>query len=165
MKDRKILIVDKTFQYSFIKKNILLMLFTFLLIFIVLSIWEKLQVRQGFLLRPPQNGEIIAWAKANNVSEGSAEFLRQFILRAKVYTFYQLLWMPMLLVMVINVIVLVIANIYYSNTIIGPIYRLKMFLERKIKGEEIEPLHFRKNDAFYDLAELVNKACNIDIKK
>jgi len=39
--------------------------------------------------------------------------------------------------MVINVIVLVIANIYYSNTIIGPIYRLKMFLERKIRGEEV----------------------------
>ena len=159
MKDRKTLIVDKTFQYSFIKKNILLMLFTFLLIFIALTVWEKLQVSQGFLLRPPQNGEIVEWAKANNVSEGSAEYLRQFILRAKVYTFYQLLWIPLAIVMVINVIVLIIANIYYSNTIIGPIYRLKMFLERKIRGEEVEPLHFRKNDAFHDLAELVNQAC------
>ena len=163
MINRKKLIVDKKFQYSFIKKNIQLLLFTFLLIFIVISLWEKFQVEQGFLLRPPENREIINWAKINHVGLDSAEFMRQFILRAKVYTFFQLLWKPMALVLVINVLVLFIANVYYSNTIAGPIHHLTMLLERRLKGENIEALHFRKNDAFYDLAELINKT--LDLKK
>ncbi|MCB4791102.1 MAG: hypothetical protein LHV68_04360 [Elusimicrobia bacterium] len=158
MKERKLLIVDKKFQYAFIKKNLILMFFTFLLIFAVLSIWEKFQVRQGFLLRPPENSEIVEWAKANHIDVNSAEFMRQFIQRAKVYTFFQLLWKPMALVLVINVLVLIIANIYYSHTIAGPIHHLKMMLESKIRGEVIEPVHFRKDDAFHDLAEVINKA-------
>ena len=137
------------------------MFFTFLLIFIILSAWEKFQVNQGFLLRPPQNSEIIAWAKANNVRQDSAEFMRQFILKAKVYTYFQLLWKPMALVLVINVIVLVIANIYYSNAIVGPIYRLKLLLEQKIRGENVEALHFRRNDAFHELAELINNVMKL----
>lgn len=157
MNDRKILIVDKKFQYSFITKNLILLCFTFFLIFAVISMWEKYQVKQGFLLSPPENTQIIAWAKANNVDVNSAEFMRQFILQAKVYTFFQLLWQPMVIVLVLNALILIIANVYYSNTIVGPIYRLKALLEKKIRGEKVEPLHFRKNDEFHDLAELINK--------
>jgi methyl-accepting chemotaxis protein len=161
MNGRKILIVDKKFQYTFITKNLILLCFTFFLIFAVIGLWEKYQVNQGFLLRPPENAQIIAWAKANNVDMNSAEFMRQFILQAKVYTFFQLLWQPMAIVLIINALVLILANIYYSNTIVGPIYRLKALLERKIRGEKVEPLHFRKNDAFHELAELINKTLGL----
>lgn len=157
MKQRKRYIVDSRLQYSIIGKNILLLLFTFALIAATLFFWEKMQTKQGFLIRLPQNSEVAAWAQENNVRVDSAEFLRQFIKMARVYTFFDLLWKPLAAVLLLNIIILIAANVYLTNKIAGPIHRLKIVLQNKLDGVETEPVHFRKNDEFSDLAELVNR--------
>ena len=157
MNIRKVFIVDKRFQYSFIVKNLMLMLVTFLLIFIVMGIWENYQTRQGFLIRPPSNEQILQWAKANNITPDNPEYSKQFILQAKVYTFFELMWKPLVLVLLLNIIVLLGANIYYSNRIVGPIYRLKGVLKKKLEGQKIYPICFRDGDPFQDLADLMNE--------
>ncbi|MBN1822820.1 MAG: hypothetical protein JW803_00715 [Endomicrobiales bacterium] len=154
---RKSLLVDKKFQYSIIVGNVILLAVMFFTILIAVLVWEKYQVKQGFLLRPPPNSEVIAWAQSNNVKENSVEFLTQFIKMAKVYTFFDLIWKPMLIVFLINIVILVTANLYYTNKIAGPIYRLKTLLEKKLAGDEVEPIKFRKGDAFHELALLINK--------
>jgi methyl-accepting chemotaxis protein len=162
---RKSFIIDRKFQYKFILKNLMLMVFTFVLIIGVLKWWEMRQLKQGFLLRMPQNSVVVAWAKQNNVPIESAAFLREFLRRAEPYTFFDLLWKPLGLVLVINVIVLIIANIYYSHRIVGPIYRLKKELERKLNGEKINAINFRKKDAFQELADIINKVLALEQKK
>ena len=162
---RKKYIVDKSFQYGLILKNLVMLFFTFALIVAVLFVWEKYQTKQGFLIRLPQNSAVIAWAKENNVSPGSAEFMQQFIKMSTVYTFFDLLWKPLALVFALNLLILTAANIYYSNKIAGPIYRLKNELERKLNGEEVEPVFFRKNDAFHDLAVLINRFMDLQTSK
>jgi methyl-accepting chemotaxis protein len=161
MNIRTIFIVDPKFQIKFILKNLLLLLITFVMLFGALKVWEKYQVNQGFLLRPPTNSSVVAWARQNNVPLDSADFLREFIHRAQVYTFFDLLWKPMLLILLINILILIVANIYYSHKIIGPIHRLKNELERKLSGEEIPAIRFRKNDPFQELAELINKVLKL----
>jgi methyl-accepting chemotaxis protein len=165
MKKRKQLIVDKKFQYSLVLNNLILLFITFALIAVALLVWENYQTKQGFLIRLPQNSEVVTWAKANNVKTDSAQFLTQFIRMAKVYTFFDLLWKPLAAMLVLNVIILIIANLYFSNTIVGPIHRLKDVLERKLRGEAVEPVAFRKNDEFHDLAELVNQVICQDYQK
>jgi hypothetical protein len=138
-------------------KNMLLMLVTFLLIFIVMGIWENYQTRQGFLLRPPTNEQVMQWAKDHNVTPDNPEYSKQFLLQAKVYTFFELMWKPLVVVLLLNVLVLLTANIYYSNRIVGPIHRLKKVLKKKIEGQQIYPVSFREGDPFQELAELTNQ--------
>jgi methyl-accepting chemotaxis protein len=157
MNMRRILIVDKKFQYAFILRNLALLLIAFVMIFAFIKIWEKRQTEQGFLLRPPPNYEMIAWAQQNNIEIGSAAFLQGFIEKARVYTFFGLLWQPLAAILIINVIILVIANIYHSHRIAGPIHRLKKVLEQKLNGENVAPVRFRENDSFQELADVVNK--------
>lgn len=157
MKLRKRFIVDKKLQYSIITKNLLLLALTFAMIAAVLFAWEKYQTRQGFLIRLPQNSTVNSWARENSITVGSAEYMRQFIKMAKVYTFFDLLWKPLALVLFLNALILVAASMYFSNSIAGPIHRLKAVLKKRLEGGETETVHFRKNDAFGELAELVNK--------
>ncbi|MCX5777890.1 MAG: hypothetical protein NTU66_01510 [Elusimicrobia bacterium] len=161
MNIRKIFIVDRKFQGNFIFKNLLLLVIAFVMLFGAIKVWEKYQVNQGFLLRPPQNSSVVAWAQQNNVPLDSAQFLREFIRRAQVFTFFDLIWKPLLLVLLINILILVIANIYYSHKIAGPIFRLKSQLQRKLNGEDIPAIRFRKNDPFQELAELINKVLQL----
>lgn len=165
MKLRTMFIVDKQFQYSFILKNLILLVFSFVLVFLAIRVWEQNQVKQGFLIRPPKNIEVMEWAKANNIKPDSAEYARRFIEAGTVYTVFSLIWKPIVTVLVLNIIILVLASIYYSHRIAGPIYRLKKLLEEKIKGGHIEPVYFRKNDEFQELAELINKVLSLERKQ
>lgn len=157
MTPRKVLIVNKQFQYSYIFKNLMMLLVAFAMIFGAIKVWEKYTVKQGFFLHPPANAEVVAWAKANNVDINSAEFMRHFIEAAKVYTFFDILWKPLAGVLVLNVIILIIANIYYSHRIAGPIHRIKLTLEQKMRGEHYGPISFRKKDEFQEVAEMLNR--------
>ena len=56
--------------------------------------------------------------------------------------------------------VLVAYGLYFSNRIAGPIYHLKNHLRDRSEGKSRGPLHFRNNDFFPELPELVNRALN-----
>ena len=104
--------INKKFQYSFIFRNILFLLLSFILVFGIMLVWNMAKFRQGFLIQPPKNEIIEEWAKENNVDPGSSEYAYQFILQAKTYTFFDLTWKPLLVVFVINAVFLSLANFY-----------------------------------------------------
>ena len=155
--------INKKFQYSFIFRNIIFLLLSFLFVFSIMLVWNMAKFRQGFLIQPPKNEIIEEWARENHVEPGSAEYAYQFILQAKTYTFFDITWKPLLVVFIINAVFLSLANFYYSHKIVGPIFRLNNYFERWIKREETKPLIFRKTDKFeyHHLAENINKALEI----
>lgn len=161
---RKTVLIDKQFQFSFTVKNLIVFLFAVFTIFAVVKIWEVFATDQGFFLKPPTNAEMTAWAKANNVPTEGPEFIQQFVLQARPYTFFDILWKPITIVLVLNILVLIFANIYYSHKIIGPIYNLKRVLEKRIKEGKIEKVKFRKGDAFQELPSLVNQVLDLTKK-
>jgi hypothetical protein len=156
-------LIDKKFQYSFILRNIIFLLLSFILVFCIMLMWNVAKFRQGFLIQPPTNGQVEEWAKENNVEPGSGEYAYQFILQAKTYTFFDITWKPLLVVFLLNAAFLSLANVYYSHKIAGPIYKLNLFFEKLIKNKEVETLTFRKTDRYEykKLAEKINKALEI----
>lgn len=161
---RKRFIIDKQLQHSFIFTNLIILSVTVLLIFLAIIVWNKYRFNQGFLLQPPSNEEVVAWAEEHDVEVDSAEFWQQFLMQAKVYTFFDLIWKPIVIIFVINTVILILGNIVYSHRIAGPIYRLKKLLHQKLEGKSIEPIAFRKNDAFHDLADLMNRVLMLERK-
>jgi len=56
----------------------------------------------------------------------------------------------------ITVILLAYIGVRFSHHIAGPVYKIEETIDKIAKGEEVEPLHFRKNDSVKDLAEKFN---------
>ena len=158
-------IIDKEFQIAYILRNLLLLALIVMSVAIVFVAWNHYQLHQGFLLRPPTGEQVINWAKANNVPQDSGLFAYQFMLQAKAYTFFGLLWRPLTLVLLCNLIILTFTGIYFSYKIAGPIYHMKNLLRDKIAGKPVTQLEFRKNDPFHELSDLVNQAMNLEKKK
>lgn len=151
-------IVDKEFQYSYIIRNLILLVFIIASICAVLVFWNKYRFEQGFLLRPPSEQQVMAWAQANNVSPKSPEFIVQFMLQAKPYTFYDIILKPMIVIFFLNVAIIIISGLYFSYKIAGPIHILKNALRKRIETGNSEPLKVKKNDPFHELTNLANLA-------
>ena len=161
MRRRKQFIVDKKFQYWFIAKNLLFLVFFIISLVVILFLWEKNQYKQGLLLRLPSNEQIAQWAEENNFRSDSVEYAYQFYIQAKHYTFFGLLWKPITIILFINIFIIILVNIYFSHKIAGPIYKLKKTLREKLEGEIIKPIVLRKGDAFHDLADIINQVLNL----
>lgn len=58
--------------------------------------------------------------------------------------------------LVITAILLTFIGIRFSHHIAGPVYKLEESMDKLARGEEVEPLHFRKGDAVNGLAEKFN---------
>jgi hypothetical protein len=157
-------IVDKEFQVAYILRNLLLLALIVVSVAVIFIAWNHFQVRQGFLIRPPSGEQVISWAKANNVSQDSGMFAYQFMTQAKAYTFFDLLWKPLTLVLLGNLIILTFTGIYFSYKIAGPIYHMKNLLRDKIAGKPVTRLQFRKSDPFHELSDLVNQAMDLTKK-
>ncbi len=52
---------------------------------------------------------------------------------------------------------LVIAGLFLSHKVAGPVHRLKLYLNSIIEDEHFHELSFRKGDYFSDLAETLNR--------
>ncbi|OGS03852.1 MAG: hypothetical protein A2339_00745 [Elusimicrobia bacterium RIFOXYB12_FULL_50_12] len=155
-------IVDKEFQYSFILRNILFLVFTLVFLGALIVGWNAIKFKQGFLLKLPPAEQVAQWAVENGVSSESAEYTNQFILQAKPYTFVDLIWRPVIVVLAADIIFLIIYGLYYSKKIAGPVYRLKQAMRDKIEGRKTERLIYRKSDPFHELEELANKALELE---
>lgn len=44
-----------------------------------------------------------------------------------------------------------------THRIAGPLYKLRLELQRMLQGEDINPIRFRKDDEFQDLPDLINR--------
>ena len=158
-------IIDKEFQIAYIMRNVALLSVIVVSVAVVFIAWNHYKIHQGFLLRPPSGEQVINWAKANNVPRDSGTFAYQFMVQAKTYTFFDLLWKPLTLVLLANLVILTFTGLYFSYKIAGPIYHMKNLLRDKIAGKPVTQLEFRKHDPFHELSALVNQAMNLEKKK
>src|SRR3989339_1107962 len=108
---RKRLIINREFQYSFIKKDLLFLLLTAALFFILVIVWNRYKVKQGFLLDIPSVEEVSVWAEASGIPPADARYWQRFIEKAKPYTFLDIIWKPLLVVLLINGLLLFIFSL------------------------------------------------------
>jgi HAMP domain-containing protein len=64
---------------------------------------------------------------------------------------------PLIIILPIVFAVLAIIVIFISHRIAGPLYRLKMYMEKVENGDYSVKLNFRKNDAIHDIADGFNR--------
>ena len=57
---------------------------------------------------------------------------------------------------IITSVLLVYIGLRFSHHVAGPIYKMEETIDRMVKGEKVELLHFRKSDSVNDLAEKFN---------
>jgi hypothetical protein len=57
----------------------------------------------------------------------------------------------------VSIAVLVFFGLHMSNRVAGPLHRLKIYLTVQKTGNTQEPLKFRKDDYFQDVADVVNQ--------
>lgn len=133
---RKVLLINRPFQVSFLKHVLLLAL-------IVLAIFYSALYYLFYSFRK-QGLEM--GLEADNV------FFR-FIDK-------QQFTMDIIfgITMVITVIVIVAYGLLLSNRVAGPLHRLKTYLEAYKKSSEFHELKFREGDYFPDVADAVNDA-------
>lgn len=63
---------------------------------------------------------------------------------------------PLVIILPIVFIILAIIVIFISHRIAGPLYRLKMYMEKVENGDYSVKLNFRENDAIHDIADSFN---------
>jgi methyl-accepting chemotaxis protein len=64
---------------------------------------------------------------------------------------------PILVNDIVIMLALIIAGIFLTHRIAGPVYRVQSDIDRVLAGEKRVRVRFRKHDAFPELAEKVNK--------
>lgn len=64
---------------------------------------------------------------------------------------------PLTIILPVVFAILAIIVIFISHRIAGPLYRLKMYMEKVENGDYSVKLNFRKNDAIHDIAESFNR--------
>ena len=64
---------------------------------------------------------------------------------------------PLVIILPVVFVFLGIIVIFISHRIAGPLYRLKMFMEKVENGDYSVQLKFRKNDAIHDIADSFNR--------
>ncbi|MBK9292882.1 MAG: hypothetical protein IPM57_00290 [Oligoflexia bacterium] len=75
-------------------------------------------------------------------------------------TIAESLMSQLILVVITMIIVFVFLGIYLTHKLTGPIWKLQNELKRHINGQTINPIQFRKGDAFKELPGLINKIIN-----
>ncbi len=76
----------------------------------------------------------------------------------KLYSAFDLYFMPILATSFLNVIIVSLFSIFFSHKMAGPIKRIKNTLEAHNNHKPVNVIKLRKGDFFQDLAELINKA-------
>jgi len=64
---------------------------------------------------------------------------------------------PLIIILPVVFVLLAIIVIFISHRIAGPLYRLKMYMEKVENGDYSVKLKFRKNDSIHDVAESFNR--------
>ncbi|MGA2089911.1 MAG: hypothetical protein ABSH12_00425 [Endomicrobiales bacterium] len=158
MNKRRKYIIDRDFQYRYILRNLVFIMAGAVIVFVSVVVWNTYRFQQNFLMLTPKSEQLLEWSNNHHISPGSVEFACQFLVQSKKYTFVQLLGVPLLVTVVINVVMSLMTSLYFSHHMAGPLYRVKKALQEKIEGKEVHPINLRKHDLFVELAELTNKA-------
>jgi len=64
---------------------------------------------------------------------------------------------PLVIILPVVFVLLAIIVVFISHHIAGPLYRLKMYMEKVENGDYSVKLKFRKNDSIHDVADSFNR--------
>jgi len=64
---------------------------------------------------------------------------------------------PLVIILPVVFVLLAVIVIFISHRIAGPLYRLKMYMEKVENGDYSVKLKFRKNDSIHDVADSFNR--------
>ncbi len=64
---------------------------------------------------------------------------------------------PLAIILPVAFLLLAIISIFISHRIAGPLFRLKMYMEKVQNGDYTVKLKFRKGDAIHDVADSFNQ--------
>ena len=133
--NRKTLLIDPQFQIRFILINLIIGLFTLLLIYITNLIFIN---------------KMRSFGLTANLHEKSPYFDLISIQAEYLNT-------VMLIAGVIISSIIIITGLVLSHKIAGPIYRIKLSLKNRINKINNDPFKIRKNDYFQELVDLLNQ--------
>lgn len=83
----------------------------------------------------------------------------------KVVTRFELLFWPLLLVTLTQIIIIAIFSIFFSHKMAGPIYRMRVSLDRMLDGDYNFVIKVRKSDFFINIVERLEKLRQKILKK
>lgn len=150
-------LIDKEFQYSYILRNLFLLVFVMVSTILIIVVWNKYRFFHSFLLEPPTNQQVQEWARYNNVKDDSAEYAYQFIAQAKAYSFYKIIIYPVIVIFLVNLLVISIVSLYISYKIAVPLHAVKIAMRKKLETGQFEkPLKVYEGDPFHELTSLSN---------
>jgi hypothetical protein len=135
--NRKQLIIDKNFQFSFLKSTVLINIAA-LVVFIG---------AQTIFFLKMKNFGTDAGLPAGHVYYDFISEQQTVMIAIGVVSF-----------LLLGLITFIWA-LNFSNRIAGPIYRLKGLLEKRLQGETVE-IKVRENDYFNELAKLIDQNVN-----
>lgn len=154
-------IIDREFQFGFLRDYLIL-----LILGIALSVgylwWaNKTRYDQGAIFHIRQD-PLKVYMKGQKTVDGKVEDIyvpREYYLPDyddKLNRFnIQLDGIIYLSVIYLSLITLF--SVFKSHKMAGPIYKIKAYLRRILKGEKVEEIRLRKGDDFQELANLINE--------
>lgn len=63
----------------------------------------------------------------------------------------------LIIVVLVMIAVFMVVGVYLTHKLTGPIFKLQNELKKHLSGQQINPIYFRKGDAFKELPDLINK--------
>ena len=139
-KFRRRLIIDKNFQYAFIKKLCLLVgifvIFSLLILSVVYHLFGAVAV---------SGADPFYFASDSTMANLS-----------QAPTAFDLMWPVLTICILLIGIITIIYGMILSHTMAGPLYRLRIELKKMTEGDYSGAMTLRKNDAFQSLVEDVN---------
>ncbi|MBN2547178.1 MAG: hypothetical protein JXB50_15355 [Spirochaetes bacterium] len=75
----------------------------------------------------------------------------------KVVSRFKILFWPLLYITLVQIIIISIYSIFFSHKMAGPIYRMKVSLDRMVSGDNNFVIKVRKSDFFINIIERLEK--------
>jgi len=86
------------------------------------------------------------------------EKLAQVYPQARLVSILNVVKIKLAMQLILLVPVVVLASIFLSHRVVGPISKIKKHMKKLIEKDFSKEIHLRKTDEFRDIAELINKS-------
>ncbi len=139
-RQRRHYLIASRFQIRFALQILLLLLFTSIVIgwTVYYSVWSasETQIQRLLVDKKINQADALRFRQALRKEPGERTLFRLLLLTfiAFVYT------------------------VFATHRMVGPIRHIEAVLQRRLRGEPVDPIRLRKTDEFKGLAEMINKA-------
>lgn len=164
-------LIDRTFQQSFIIKFSIIIAINMAILLGALWFLSRFQYdllpgNAGVLLNlKTENMEQVQLEKSDKgtyTESYDGDIYIKLTSAPETYNAFSLLWVPIILLSLLNLAVVIIFSLFFSHKMAGPIHRIKQSLRDYIAGDNIKAIKLRKNDQFHELAGLINRSLKLE---